>query len=44
MHLQHEKVGSWKSYLLGECKHIILSLAAKTALAGQIWAGTLAPA
>jgi hypothetical protein len=43
MFLQYKKVGPWKNYLFGERVYIILSLAAKTALAWQIWAGTLAP-
>jgi hypothetical protein len=43
MYLQYKKVGPWKNYLFGERMYIILSLAAKTALAWQIWAGTLAP-
>jgi len=43
MVLQHKKVGPWKDYLFGERIYIILSLLAKTALALQIFAGTLAP-
>lgn len=43
MVLQYKKVGRWKSYLFGERVYIILSLVAKTALAWQIFAGTLAP-
>ena len=43
MYLQYQKVGRWKDYLWGECMFIVLSLLAKTALAWQIWAGTLAP-
>ncbi len=43
MFLQYKKVGPWKDYLFGERVYIILSLLAKTALAWQIWAGTLRP-
>jgi len=43
MLLQYKKVGRWKNYLFGERVYIILSLTAKTALAWQIFAGTLAP-
>jgi hypothetical protein len=43
MVLQYKKVGRWSDYLYGERAYIILSLAAKTALAWQIFAGTLAP-
>jgi hypothetical protein len=43
MLLQYLKVGRWKDYIFGERMFIILSLTAKTALAWQIFAGTLAP-
>jgi len=43
MFLQYKKVGRWKNYLFGERVYIILSLIAKTALAWQIFTGTLAP-
>jgi hypothetical protein len=43
MFLQYKKVGPWKDYLFGERVYIILSLLAKTALAWQIWVGTLRP-
>jgi len=43
MFLQYKKVGRWQDYLFGERMYIILSLTAKTALAWQIFAGTLAP-
>lgn len=43
MWLQYRKVGPWKDYIFGERIYIILSLAAKTALAWMIFAGTLAP-
>jgi Heliorhodopsin len=43
MWLQYKKVGRWQDYLSGERFYIILSLAAKTALAWMIFSGTLAP-
>jgi len=43
MVLQYRKVGPWKNYLYGERVYIILSLLAKTALAWQIFVGTLRP-
>ena len=43
MFLQYKKIGPWKNYLFGERMFIVLSLVAKTALAWQIFAGTLAP-
>jgi hypothetical protein len=43
MYLQYKKVGKWKDYLYGERVYMILSLVAKTALAWQIYAGTLRP-
>jgi len=43
MVLQYKKVGRWKDYAFGERVYIVLSLLAKTALAWQIFAGTLAP-
>jgi hypothetical protein len=44
MVLQYKKVGKWKDYLYGERAYIILSLVAKSALAWQVFAGTLRPA
>jgi hypothetical protein len=41
MVLQYKKIGKWKDYLYGERGYIILSLVAKTALAWQVFAGTL---
>lgn len=41
MVLQYEKVGPWRDYLFGEKAYIILSLAAKSALAWQVFGGTL---
>jgi hypothetical protein len=43
MFLQYKKIGPWKDYLFGERVYIVLSLLAKTALAWQIWFGTLRP-
>jgi hypothetical protein len=41
MFLQYKKVGPWKDYLFGEQVYVFLSLTAKTALAWQVFAGTL---
>jgi len=41
--LQYKKIGKWKDYLYGERAYIILSLVAKSALAWQVFAGTLRP-
>lgn len=43
MVLQYKKVGRWQDYLYGERVYIILSLVAKSALAWQVFAGTLRP-
>ena len=43
MYLQYKKIGKWKDYLHGERVYIILSLVAKSALAWQVFAGTLSP-
>jgi hypothetical protein len=40
--LQYKKVGKFRDYLVGERAYIILSLTAKSALAWQIFGGTLA--
>ncbi len=42
MVLQYKKVGPWKDYLFGETVYMVLSLTAKSALAWQVFAGTLA--
>jgi hypothetical protein len=42
MWLQYRRVGRWKNYLYGEKVYVLLSLVAKSALAWQIFAGTLA--
>jgi hypothetical protein len=43
MVLQYRQVGKWRDYVYGERVYIILSLVAKSALAWQVFAGTLAP-
>lgn len=43
MFLQYKKVGPWRNYLFGETTYIVLSLVAKSALAWQVFAGTLRP-
>jgi len=40
--LQYRKIGRWRSYVWGEGGYIVLSLVAKTALAWQVFSGTLA--
>jgi hypothetical protein len=42
MWLQYRQVGRWKDYLFGERVYVLLSLVAKSALAWQVFAGTLA--
>ena len=42
MWLQYRRVGRWRTYAFGETAYIILSLVAKSALAWQVFAGTLA--
>lgn len=39
--LQYRKIGPWKSYAYGEKGYLVLSLVAKTALAWQIFGGSL---
>lgn len=43
MALQYKRVGKWSDYLYGERVYIVLSLVAKSALAWQVFAGTLRP-
>jgi hypothetical protein len=43
MFLQYKKIGPWKNYLYGERAYVLLSLIAKSALAWQVFAGTLRP-
>ena len=40
--LQYKQVGPWRSYAYGEKAYLVLSLVAKSALAWQIFAGSLA--
>lgn len=40
--LQYRRIGPWKDYAFGEFVYLVLSLAAKSALAWQIVAGSLA--
>jgi Heliorhodopsin len=42
MALQYRQTGRWRDYLFGERMYVLLSLVAKSALAWQIFAGTLA--
>jgi hypothetical protein len=44
MLLQYRRVGRWRDYLYGERAYMLLSLTAKSALAWQVFAGTLQPA
>ncbi|MDQ5886386.1 MAG: hypothetical protein QG628_783 [Patescibacteria group bacterium] len=43
MYLQYKKSGKWADYLYGERTYMILSLVAKTALAWQVFFGSLRP-
>jgi hypothetical protein len=43
MILQYKKKGKWADYLYGEKAYMVLSLVAKSALAWQVFAGTLRP-
>lgn len=43
MVLQYRQVGPWRDYLFGEYVYVALSLVAKSALAWQVFAGTLVP-
>ncbi len=40
--LQYRRLGRWRDYIFGERVYILLSLTAKSALAWQVFAGTLA--
>lgn len=40
--LQYRQIGPWRNYAFGETAYLVLSLAAKTALAWQIFSGSLA--
>ena len=41
MFLQYKRIGPWRRYIFGEYGFILLSLTAKTALAWQVFSGTL---
>ncbi len=43
MYLQYKKKGKWADYIYGEKVYMILSLVAKSALAWQVFFGTLRP-
>jgi hypothetical protein len=43
MVLQYRRTGPWRDYLYGERVYMLLSLGAKSALAWQVFAGTLRP-
>ena len=42
MVLQYREIGKWKNYVYGESTYVLLSLVAKSALAWQVFGGTLA--
>jgi hypothetical protein len=42
MVLQYKKIGKWSDYVYGESTYVLLSLVAKSLLAWQVFAGTLA--
>ena len=42
MVLQYRQIGKWANYRFGESTYVLLSLVAKSALAWQVFAGTLA--
>lgn len=42
MVLQYKRVGPWRDYLFGESIYVLLSLTSKSALAWQVFSGTLA--
>jgi hypothetical protein len=41
MLLQYRRIGPWRDYLFGERSYLVLSLGAKSALAWQVFGGTL---
>jgi hypothetical protein len=41
MFLQYKRIGPWRRYTFGEYGFIFLSLTAKSALAWQVFSGTL---
>lgn len=42
MYLQYKRIGKWRDYVYGESTYVLLSLVAKSLLAWQVFAGTLA--
>ncbi|HXI45771.1 MAG TPA: heliorhodopsin HeR [Candidatus Acidoferrales bacterium] len=43
MVLQYGRIGRWRDYLVGEKTYMVMSLVAKSALAWQVFSGTLRP-
>ncbi len=43
MVLQYRRIGRWREYLVGEKTYMVMSLVAKSALAWQVFSGTLRP-
>ena len=43
MVLQYRRIGRWRDYLVGEKTYMVMSLIAKSALAWQVFSGTLRP-
>jgi hypothetical protein len=43
MVLQYARIGRWRDYLVGEKTYMVMSLVAKSALAWQVFSGTLRP-
>lgn len=43
MYLQYKGVGRWKDYLFGERMYVLPSLVARSALAWQVFSGSLRP-
>ena len=43
MVLQYRRIGPWRDYLTGEKTYMVMSLVAKSALAWQVFSGTLRP-
>lgn len=43
MVLQYRRIGRWRDYLVGEKTYMVMSLVAKSALAWQVFSGTLRP-
>ncbi|HYL41141.1 MAG TPA: heliorhodopsin HeR, partial [Candidatus Binatus sp.] len=43
MVLEYRRIGRWRDYLVGEKTYMVMSLVAKSALAWQVFSGTLRP-